>query len=597
MKYKLFFLLLLVSGIVSAQTRLGEFKISGPNDEKWNINEAIKNYGLPGLSVAIIDNYEIVDVMQWGVKEIGKPESVDVETAFSTASISKAITATIIVQLAHQGYLDLDEPINNYLKRWKLMDNEFTSKQAVTFRYLLSHSAGTSQHGYSDFYLGDEIPTVIESLEGKLPRYDKPVSVTFEPGTDFKYSGGGYTVAMIALEDIMNKTLPELAVEYIFNPLGMTRSTFYQYGQSQFIDNVAKAHNKVQEVLGIPICPQLSASGLWSTPTDMATFLIEIQKARLGKGKVLSKAAVDEMLTVHSHFIGFIDWRLGWEIKGYGNTEWFEHGGANTGIGGSISATMENGRGFAIFGNGPNSVRIPVINKFRDQLIQEYGWKIDLNKKVKEVSLSQIPKEWIGRYSTPFGAFKITEMDSNLVLSFGPNEQNQLIHVGNNNFMADGLSFGFTFLKNDKDGKQYVCVTGNGRTSPTFNFAKISNSLISPMEFYELHGYEKAILNFKESRELELIEPELEEPQLNNYGYKLISDGEIDKAIEIFLIMVQLYPDSSNAFDSLGEAYFEKGNFELSYVNYTKSLELNENNSNAQKQLERINDIKLKNSK
>ena len=246
-------------------------------------------YGLVGLSAVVFENYQIVWTKTWGHKAINMDEKIDPQTAFSTASISKAITATLFVLLEEKGLIDLEAPVNDYLQRWKLPENEFTKKVPVTFRHLLSHTAGTTQHGFADFYAGDEVPTILESVQGKLPRYDKPIEVVFEPGTQWSYSGGGYTLAQMALEDHLGKSLAELAAAYIFQPLGMQNTTMHQDGDAGFLSNVAKVHNEQGEVIktGIPICPQTAASAMWSTPTDMAIFMIEIQVSLKKKGNFI----------------------------------------------------------------------------------------------------------------------------------------------------------------------------------------------------------------------------------------------------------------------------------------------------------------------
>jgi CubicO group peptidase (beta-lactamase class C family) len=195
------------------------------------------------------------------------------------------VTGTIAVMLAEKGVIDLDLPVSQYLKSWVLPASPLTKNKAITIRHLLTHTAGMTQGGFADFYLGDDIPTLIESLNGqKLPRYNKPISVKFEPETDWDYSGGGYVIAQVAIEDVTGKTLAQLAEEMLFKPLGMSHSTMYQHGHPKFLNNVAKVHDSEQKVIGtgLPICPQIAPSGMWSTALDMAKFVIEYQKALAG---------------------------------------------------------------------------------------------------------------------------------------------------------------------------------------------------------------------------------------------------------------------------------------------------------------------------
>lgn len=583
----LFFVLVYTLTSAITPNFLDTLKIKNPEGGLWTIEEAMIHYGLPGLSIAVIDNYQIIGTKEWGVKQVGQDSKVDKETVFSTASISKAIAATLIVYLSHEGYFSLDEPINNYLKRWKLSENEFTKSKPVTFRNILSHTSGATQHGFTDFYVGDDIPTIIESLEGKLPRYDAPLTIDFEPGSQQRYSGGAYTLAQVALEDIMGSSLPEMAKKYFFEPLKMNHSTFYQPNEKEFFENAAYAHNNDTAVIGLPICPQLSASGLWSTPTDMSKFIIEIQNALLGKGKVLKKEVAKEMLTVHAAFIGWGDWSLGWERNsGDGNLEWFSHGGANTGIGGYIMGSMENGKGIAMFGNGPNSRRLPVLGGIQRQIVKDLNWKVESKHKKQIVAIEGDLDEFTGRYWTPFGqAMTIVKQNDQLAFKFGP-EPTELFHVGDNNFYMDESPFGFTFKKHDDILS--IFIIGNGRDEPTYAFPRISKNTISPIEYYENNGYDKSLVYFKELLIKEKTDPEISESSLNRLGYGFINNNEYNKAIEVFKLNVELYPDSYNTYDSLGEAYMINGEKDLAIKNYKKSLELNARNENAKQMIEKM---------
>ena len=162
--------------------------------DSLNIDKQLEKYKLPGFSVVVFENYEIVYSKQFGVKSIDSKEKIDQNTAFSTASISKPITALLCFMLEEKGLIDLDNPINSYLKRWHLPKSKFTENNSPTWRQFLNHTAGTSQGGFADYYEGDTIPTIKQSLLGQIPRYDKEIEFLFIPGTNWQYSGGGYTI-------------------------------------------------------------------------------------------------------------------------------------------------------------------------------------------------------------------------------------------------------------------------------------------------------------------------------------------------------------------------------------------------------------------
>ena len=343
----------------------------------YTVDEVMIKYGLKGLSVAVFENYKLSWTETWGVKDVVSNGKIDVNTAFSAASIAKPITATLLAILEEKGLIDLKIPVDSYLKRWKLPNSKFTKDIDVTLEHLLSHTAGTSQHGFADYYVGDNLPTLVQSLEGNLPQNIQEIEFMFRPGSSWKYSGGGYVIAQVAVEDHLGKSLAELANEYLFYPLSLKNTTMKQPNEVGFLENVAKAHDYNGNILrtGIPITPQVAPSGLWTTPTDMATLMIEIQNALKGADtKVISPTVANRITEIVTIDLD-ADWSLGWERRYlFANYEWFSHGGSNSGIGGHIYATMQDGNGIAFFGNGPNNVRIPVLNLFRNSIIKSHGW-------------------------------------------------------------------------------------------------------------------------------------------------------------------------------------------------------------------------------
>ena len=137
------------------------------------INELLKEYKLSGVSVAVIDDFNVVYSATAGEKVFGSGDSINQSTAFSTASISKPVTALLAAMLEEQGKLSLDDSVAKYLTRWTLQKEQFPNPEEITFRRLLSHTAGTTQSGFADFYKGDVVPTAIDSLNGvNVPRYD-----------------------------------------------------------------------------------------------------------------------------------------------------------------------------------------------------------------------------------------------------------------------------------------------------------------------------------------------------------------------------------------------------------------------------------------
>ncbi|NVJ70848.1 MAG: beta-lactamase family protein [Alphaproteobacteria bacterium] len=416
-----------------------------------DVDALLEQNKLPGLSVAVVDDYELVYEQAFGVKEYGKPEAVDRHTAFSAASISKAVTGLLAVMLAEEGALDLDAPVSQYLKRWQLPENGFTKNTPITLGHLLTHTAGTSQSGFADFFEGDDVPTLVESLNGiKLPRHKEPIKVMWEPGTRFQYSGGGYVIAQVAIEDETGKSLAALAEEMIFTPLGMKDTTMYQYGHPKFLKNVAKAH-KLDRTLegpgGVAVYPQTAASGLWTTPGDMAKLVLEIQKALAGrKTSVISKRVAVASTRVQT-LKKAGGWSLGWmRYYAEGNLDWFAHSGYNSGIGGQVMATMQDGRAILVFGNGVHRSRVPSINAVVADVIKSRGWGQALPEATEQPS-DALLQSMVGWYEnlnqgffSPFGRkVMIYQKDGQLLLdnSGGKYPPRKMVYNGNGRFVLD----------------------------------------------------------------------------------------------------------------------------------------------------------------
>ncbi|MCS4301001.1 serine hydrolase [Chryseobacterium sp. BIGb0232] len=399
-----FYLLILIALLSSCQTSKKVFSEKRDYSfltDSLNIEPQLEKYKLPGFSLVVFENYKIVYSSQVGVKSMDSKEKLDENTAFSTASIAKPITALLCHILEEKGLINLNDPIDKYLKRWHLPKSKFTENNSPTWKQFLNHTAGTSQGGFEDHYEGETIPTITQSLLGQIPRYDKEIEFLFTPGTSFEYSGGGYVIIQMALEDTLNKPIAELAQEYIFSPLGMKNTTMIQPNEKGFLKNVAFVHDKEGKVIktGLPITPQVAPSGLWSTPTDLAKLSIEIQNALRNKNnKVISHQVAKEVTKVTALKNAVGGWSYGWQKSfGYSNYDWFSCNGSNTGVGGNVLASMTDGNGMVYLANGEKPNRFPVMNNTRTKILTVMDWNKETHEDIQELPLN-LKKQLIGTY-------------------------------------------------------------------------------------------------------------------------------------------------------------------------------------------------------
>ena len=372
--------------------------IKGAPETRWTLAEQMTAHHVPGVSIAVIDSGRIVWARAFGVKEAGTADSVTPLTLFQAASISKPVAATAMLRLVEQGKLSLDENVNSYLTSWKLPDNKFTAQEKATLRRIVSHNAGLTVHGFPGYAVGEAIPTVPQILNGERPANTAPVRVDTFPGAISNYSGGGITIEQLVLLEVTARPFPALLKELVLDPVGMTRSTYEQPLPEARRAEAASAHNQRGEVIKGKwhIYPEMAAAGLWTTPTDLATWALEIAAARAGRSsKVLSQGMATQMLTAQKEPFG-----LGPSLGGSGRGFHFGHGGSNEGFRCELIMFPEVGKGAAVMTNADDGS--VVVNEIFMALAAEYGWP-DYGQQVRAtVPLSSSAlDELAGEYQAP----------------------------------------------------------------------------------------------------------------------------------------------------------------------------------------------------
>ena len=243
------------------------------NFKTWNIYDRMKFYNVKGVSIAVIKNYKIDWAKGYGLADTLKNQMVTTSTLFSAGSISKFVMAVGALKLVQENKLSLNEPINNYLKSWKIEKNEWSKSKPVTLQMLLSHTAGTSQTSYFGFTPEKKLPTILQILNGDKIAESRGVVANSEPGKEFRYSGGGSMVAQMAIMDVSNLSFETYYRLNIFDKLGMKNSTFEQPLPEKFSKNASWAYSAASWFKGMPyVYPQQAAAGLYTTPTDLSNF-------------------------------------------------------------------------------------------------------------------------------------------------------------------------------------------------------------------------------------------------------------------------------------------------------------------------------------
>jgi CubicO group peptidase (beta-lactamase class C family) len=325
---------------------------------------------IPGLSLAIIQDGHIIKEKGYGYADLGSKTPVTPATLFQAGSISKPVAAVAALHLVEQGRLSLDADVNTELRSWKVPENEFTRDKKVTLRGILSHNAGLTVHGFPGYAVGTSIPTLLEVLDGTQPANTAPIRVDMVPRSQWRYSGGGYTVLQQMITDVTGKAFPDFMRETVLLPLGMTSSTFEQPLPASRQTLAATAYGpNGQAVKGRwHIYPEMAAAGLWTTATNLARFVISLQQAFAGASNpVLSQSTTRLMLTRQKDDDG-----LGVFLKGEDKTLQFWHNGRDEGFDAFMAGDASHGEGVAILinTNDDNDAVSDIIKA----IAKSYGW-------------------------------------------------------------------------------------------------------------------------------------------------------------------------------------------------------------------------------
>jgi CubicO group peptidase (beta-lactamase class C family) len=559
----------------------------------WSITERMKFYKVPALSIAVIKDFKIDWARAYGVKDLETNEPATTETLFQAGSISKSVNAMVAMKKVEQGRISLDEDINNKLISWKLPDNEFTARKKVTLRNLLSHTGGTTVHGFPGYAINEKVPTLQQVLDGTAPANTAAVRVNMEPGTRFRYSGGGTTIAQLAITDIEKKPYPDIARETVLAPLKMTNSTYSQPLPTDWRKRTATGYRaNGKEVEGkIHIYPEMAAAGLWTTPTDLAKFAIEVQLSLAGRSnKVLSKQSVETMTTSFMEEAG-----LGFFIEKHGSALYFGHGGADEGFRAELLVSRDKGYGVAVMANSDNG---QILREVIRGVAREYGWDEFLPAPVEIISLGAAKLDTFnGRFqvnpdrvltvktvSDPRGPAKLVAFPTG-------DTPFELLPISEDTFIRRDAGLKYNFVRSNTDGAttatgdyQLQIIAGNGAI-PT---KRLTAEMLVPYEMLLAGKIAEGVEAYRKIKKDTPQNVAVGEDRLNNLGYALVRQGNLPAAIALLKLNVEFYPNSWNTYDSLAEAYMNSGEKELAIANYKKSLELNPQNANGREMLKKL---------
>lgn len=352
-------------------TRVENNLSGGVTIDGYNLQERMKHYNVTGLSVAVIDDYQVVWAKGYGYADKKEKRKVTTNTLFEPGSISKSLNAVGILQLAQRGKLNLYQDINQYLSSWIFPYDTLSKGKKITTAQLLSHTAGISVYGFPGYERAGPIPGITEILDGRHPANTPPVRSATEPGNEFSYSGGGILISQQLLTDITKQAYEQYMYSNVLKPLGMTNSFYNQPpGADRQKDLATGYESNGSEVPGkYFVYPEKAAAGLWTTPTDIGKYIIEMQLAYKGQS---SKVLNQEMAELHLTPYGNESSAMGTFLQDRNGEKYFFHDAGNKGFRGFYIAGLTNGKGVVLFVNSEDGT---ILLELLNSITLVYDWE------------------------------------------------------------------------------------------------------------------------------------------------------------------------------------------------------------------------------
>ncbi len=433
--------------------------VKGEPAQCQTLSKRMAELHVPGVSIAVVHNGVIEWARGYGVKELGG-SPVDTETLFQAGSISKPVATLAALRLVQDGKLSLDSNVNAVLTSWKIPPSPAAPGAVVTLRELLTHTAGFTVHGFPGYAANAPVPTLVQVLNGEPPANTPPIRLESVPGSKWNYSGGGFTVMQQLVLDVSKEPFPKLLHDSVLAPIGMTHSTYQQPLPSDLRPEAAMPFtDQGAAVAGGPhTYPEMAAAGLWTTPSDLARYIIEVQQSLQGHANhVLSQKLTQEMVTP-----GKGDWGLGLEIGGSQSKQYFSHGGVNEGYESLFAAYERGGDGAVVMTNAQGGSRL--ASEVMSSVAVAYDWP-DFRPAVRtEVKLDHAAlARYVGTYQlTPQFSIAFT-LEGDQLMAQATNQPKLPIYPeSDREFFLKAVDAEVEFFSDDKGQVSYLILHQNG---------------------------------------------------------------------------------------------------------------------------------------
>lgn len=507
----------------------------------WTLAERMMYYRVPGVSIAVIKDYKVLWSKGYGYSDNMSRQPVTDKTLFQMASISKPVTAAAVLGKVQDGKFALHKPVNSYLKSWKLPENKFTKKTKVTIAHLLSHTSGITIPGYRGYLSTDAIPNLLQVLDGLPPVNSSAARVGMEPGKKMVYSGGGYSVIQKLIVDTQKKSFPAFMKKNVFSPLGMTDSTFKQPLPKHLHHRAASGHRPNTVTLDGKwhVYPEMAAAGLWSTSSDMAKFIADIQLAyKKNKGKILSQKMAKKFLEPYiSDSMG-----LGFFIMEKKDAVYFHHSGGNEGFRVYVIGHLDKGCGAVVLTNSDNGGLI--YNEIIRGIAVIYKWDHFLSKPYETIKVKpEILKTLTGKFAVDSGhLLEITSSSGQLYARLTLSPSSAILPISETKFVRTDADVVYEFVRDPKSKKVSHIIQ---------HYAGDKKKLEAKPDDYTVPGdlLEQGLIMEALKAYTKLKKENPKDPNVNGYqliqvAYTMMKQGRIRECMAMLNLTADLSPET-----------------------------------------------------
>jgi CubicO group peptidase (beta-lactamase class C family) len=335
------------------------------------VPSSLEEHNVPGAALSLVLDGKVTWSAGYGLADRTQHIPVTADTVFQVASISKSVTSWGVMRLVERGLLDLDAPVEQYLTRWHFPPSDYNAS-GVTIRRLLSHTAGLSVGGYPGYLPDQKLPSLEDSLSGSNRRAGE-VRIAMEPGAQWSYSGGGYTLLQLIVEEATGEAFSSYMQREVLGPLGMVHSSFEW--RADLRPATAVGYSASGSAFPNYLFTEQAAAGLYTTAPDLGRFVAANMPGPNGEpaGRgVLTPDTLALMFTPAVQLQGPGEaWGLGYNLLALTDgSALIKHGGSNAGWRAFFEAVPDWGEGIVVLTNGENGMSLieDVVSAVADQL-------------------------------------------------------------------------------------------------------------------------------------------------------------------------------------------------------------------------------------